>query len=92
METFFKVVGIIVVILLILRILGRFVFPVLLKWAMKRFAQKMQQNFEKNFNNFNQQQSSSEPTMQNSTGSASKKNVGRDKQKGEYVDFEEIRD
>lgn len=91
METFFKVVGIIVVILLILRILGRFIFPILLKWVMKRFAQKMQQNFEKNFTGFNQQQASGDTTTQNA-GTSAKSDFGRKKQKGEYVDFEEIRD
>ena len=69
----------------ILRILGRYVFPILLK----RYINKKQSQFNQQFN---QQDSSLEKEGKVSIKTKTKKSKNDTNDMGEYVDFEELDD
>lgn len=87
METFIKVIFWAIVIYYALKLIGRFLFP----WILKRLVKKMTNNFQ-NFQNTAQEnhnnKNAGDITIE--YNNTRKKNKSNDE--GEYVDFEEIKE
>ena len=80
-----KIIAIIFLTYLLLKYLGRILVPILLK----RFASKMRDNFQ---GQFNQQNSHVEEEGEVSIKTKPKKSKTDTNDMGEYVDFEEVDD
>ena len=85
MDTFFKVVLIIILVYYGLKLLGRYVFPFLLAFLMKKLMSKLM-NGQGSFGGQPQQ------PQDDITEKTSKKQSKRfTKDTGEYIDFEEVK-
>jgi hypothetical protein len=86
MDKFFNILFIIIISYYVLKLIGRYLFP----WIIKRQLNKMQQHFG------NQQQQPQEPYKQKegkvTVHYQQKDASGNKDRKGEYVDYEEVKD
>ena len=89
LESFFRVILIILIVVVGLRLAFRFLMPFFLKWLARKMQQRMHTSF-KGFSgtqrnaSFSKQESHNQKTSQTSENLKSKKVVG------EYIDFEEV--
>jgi hypothetical protein len=88
METFFKVILIIVLVYYALKFLGRFVFPVVLAFLMKKLMNRIMKGQGGAFGSFYQQTAPQEESF-SKTEPKTKKRFA--KESGEYIDFEEVK-
>jgi sortase (surface protein transpeptidase) len=81
---FFRTLVVIIVVLWVFRIIGRYVMPL----VMKGFVNKMQQKMQDQMNQQQRPQRNEGDVTVEFDGKKKKKSAGSEK--GEYVDFEEV--